>query len=1080
MSDQPGADRKKDQYSNHKTDLIGRFAQHKVAANLLMMMMLIVGLYGLSKLNRQFFPTFATDFISVRVIWPGAGAEDVSRSITTPLEQELRNLDNVKEMRSTSSRGFSHVVVEYNEGTDMGLALNQVKEFVGLVRNLPSDAETPEITKFVRNEEIATLIVTTPGTLSELRPIIFEFERELLDRGVAKVDFVGLPQQEIAIEVSTQTIQSLGLSLDTLGEKIRQQSQDIPAGTIGQSESAREIRSLEKRRSVEGFENLSILTTEDGRKLTVGDIGDITHRAKEDDVEIFYRGQPAVLMELKRTESSDSLKAAKIMHAWLDEKLIELPPSLSVIPIDERYTFIDQRIDLLLKNGLSGLMLVVCILFVFLNGRVAFWVACGIPISFMGALAVLYFSGGSINMISLFALIMTLGIIVDDAIVVAEDALTHYQTGESSLQAAEGGARRMLVPVMASSLTTIAAFLPLMLVSGIIGNILGDIPFVVVCVIIASLIESFFILPGHLRHSFHKNHHKKPGPTRQKLEDGFNRFRDHYFRPVVSLAMRYRGVTLLLALAFLICSFALLKYGQVKPHFFPQPESTQIIASAKFAAGTPPNDVKAFAFHVEQALWQANAELKTDIDLVQSSFVRLNSASFNSGQSYQYGDQYAMVRIELIMPDERAIRNPEFIAKWKELIQQPPGIEQLSISSPRGGPPGKDIDVFLTGGDAETLKLAAEALAEEMKVFEGVDEVLDDLPYGKQQYVFSLTPQGEAIGLTIANVGGQLRAAFDGKLLQIFYDDNEEVEVRIMLPATERNFQSTLATLPIITPTGQVVPLSNVINLQSRRGLELLPHTDAKLGVHITAEVNSNITNAKSVLEKMQETIIPNVLNKYGLKANYKGKTEEEKDTGRDMMQGAILAFIMIYVILAWVFASYTWPFAVMLAIPFGVAGAIFGHWVINIDLTILSQFGMFGLSGIVINDAIILITFYKELREKGVAVRAALVDSACLRLRAVLLTSLTTIAGLLPLLFETSMQAQFLIPMAVSISFGLAFATLIVLIVIPVILSYIESISHWIASLRQTPPATGPIVAGSIVAGSIVERTTDTNQSTP
>ncbi len=1056
-------ERTKDSFSGHQNDLIGRFANHKVAANLLMLMMLVAGIYGLSKLNRQFFPTFATDFISVRVTWPGAGAEDVARSITTPLEQELRNLDDVKEMRSTSSMGLSLVVVEYEEGTDMGLALNQVKEYVGLVRNLPSDAETPEITKFVRNEEIATLVVTTPGTLSELRPMIFEFERELLDRGIAKVDFVGLPAQEIAIEVTSETIQSLGLSLDTIGEKIRQQSQDIPAGTIGKSEAAREIRSLEKRRSVDGFEALSILSTDDGRKLTLGDIGNITHRTKENGVEIYYRGQPAVLMELKRTESSDSLKSAEIMHSWLKEKTAELPPSLSIIPVDERYTFIEQRIDLLLKNGISGLILVVSILFIFLNGRVAFWVACGIPISFMGTLAILYFTGGSINMISLFALIMALGIIVDDAIVVAEDALTHYQTGESSLQAAEGGARRMLVPVMSSSLTTIAAFLPLMLVGGIIGSILSDIPFVVVCVIIASLIESFFILPGHLRHSFHKNHHKKPGPTRQKLDDGFNSFRDNYFRPVVRLAMRNRGVTLLIALAFLVCSFALVKYGQVKPHFFPQPESSQIMASTKFAAGTPPEEVKAFAFHLEETLWVANEKLKTDVDLVRSSFVRLNSASFNSGQNYQNGDQYAMVRVELIMPDERSVRNPEFINQWKSLIKMPPGVEELSISSPRGGPPGKDIDVFLTGGDAETLKLAASELAEEMKVFEGLDNILDDLPYGKQQYVFSLTPQGEAVGLTVANVGSQLRAAFDGKLLQIFYDNNEETEVRIMLPANERHFQSALQRLPIITPTGQAIPLSNVITLESRRGLELLRHTDAKLGVHVTAEVDNNVTNANIVLKKMQETIIPALLDKYGLKATYKGKAEEEKETGNDMVQGALLALIMIYIILAWVFASYAWPMAVMLAIPFGVAGAIFGHWVIGIDLTILSQFGMFGLSGIVINDAIILITFYKELRQRGVAVETALVDAACLRLRAVMLTSLTTIAGLLPLLFETSLQAQFLIPMAVSISFGLAFATVLVLIVIPVILSYIETISHALANLRK--PDTNSAKAGELAA---------------
>lgn len=1034
----------------HKQDFIGRFAEHKVAANLLMLIMLIAGMYGLAKLNRQFFPNFATDFISVRVIWPGASAEDVEKSIVRPLEQELRNLDNVKEMNSTSQRGAASIVMEYEEGSDMGMALNQVKEYVGLVRNLPDDAETPEIVKAVRYEPIATVILTSPGHLEELRPLAYQFERELLNQGVAKVEFVGMPQQEIAIEVASEQIQQLNQSLSQLGERVRQQSQDVPAGAIGQSESEREVRSLEKRRSVEGFESLPIATTADGRKLTLGDIGQVSLRPKANDTEVYYQNQPAILLLLKRSETSDSLKSAETMHRWLKEKKQELPPSIQLIPADERYTFIEQRIELLLKNGLSGLVLVVAILFVFLNGRVAFWVAFGIPVSFMGTLAVLYFAGGSINMISLFALIMALGVIVDDAIVVAEDALTHYQTGESSLQAAEGGARRMFVPVMSSSLTTIAAFLPLMLIGGIIGSILKDIPFIVCCVIAASLIECFLILPGHLRHSFHKNHHRKPGKIRAYLDDRFNHFRDNTFFSLVSLAMRYRGVTLSLSVGLLICCFALVKFGQVRFHFFPQPESSVIFASVKFTAGTPPETVKQFSYELEKALWKANDELKADKDLITSAYVRLNSATFDAGQRFQTGEQYGMVTVELLMPDEREVRNPQFIERWRSHLSVPSGVEQLSISSPKGGPPGKDIDIFFSGSDAQTLKAAAVELAEELKVYNGVTDIVDDLPYGKQQFIFSLTPAGQSLGLTVASVGMQIRAALDGELLQIYYDDNEEIEVRIMLPERERYFQQTLDRLPIVTPAGETVPLVNVIHLESRRGLDLLRHTDGQLGVHITGDVDATVTNTNEVLSALQASVIPRIQEQYGLSVSYKGKAEEQKETGADMAQGALLALIMIYIILAWVFSSYAWPLAVMLAIPFGVGGAFFGHWVMGLDLTILSQFGIFGLSGIVINDSIILITFYKELRAQGMPVRKALVTAACMRLRAVLLTSLTTIAGLLPLLFEKSLQAQFLIPMATSISFGLAFSTLLVLIVIPVILSYIETSASWIEKLRS------------------------------
>jgi len=848
--------------------------------------------------------------------------------------------------------------------------------------------------------------------------------------------------------VSAQQVQQLGMSLNQIGNHIVNQSQDIPAGTVAENEAAREVRGLQRKRDVQEFATLDLLTTADGQKLTLEDIADIQRRSKENQVEIFHQGKPAILMNLQRTENTDALKAAEIMEKWLDKKQATIPPSVQLLVFDEKYSLIQQRIDLLLKNGISGLALVLAILYIFLNGRVAFWVAVGIPTSFLGALGVLYLFGGSINMISLFALIMTLGIIVDDAIVVGEDALTHYQYGENSLMAAEGGAIRMLAPVMSSSLTTVAAFLPLMMVTGIIGHILFDIPFVVICVIIASLIESFLILPGHLRHSFHKNHHKKNSRLRQKLEDGFNRFRDEYFRPLITRAVHHRGTTLTIAVCSLALAISMVIFGQVKFQFFPQPESTVIIASVKFAAGTPPDRVHAFARQMEQKLNDTDEALKEDRSLITAAILRINTATFDGGRNYQNGNQYAMLQVELLQPDERDVRNETIIDNWESSLSLPAGIEQLSISSPRGGPPGQDLDIFLSGADAITLKHAAEDLAHVLRGYDGLSNILDDLPYGRQQYIFELTPLAQSAGLTIAEVGRQLRTALDGQLLQIFYDTHEEIEVRIMLPSEERRFQGILETMPIITPTGKALSLNNVVDLTSQQGLELLRHTNAKLGVHITAEVNAKKTNANEVLKKLQESTIPEILQKYGLQVDYKGKAEEERETSSDMKQGGMLALVMIYIILAWVFASYSWPLAVMTIIPFGICGAIFGHWLLGIDLTILSQFGMFGLSGIVINDSIILVTFYKQLKAKGMEVREALIESACLRLRAVMLTSLTTIAGLTPLLFETSLQAQFLIPMAVSISFGLGFATLLVLFVVPVLLSYIEHASSSIKGL--------------------------------
>ena len=1031
---------------DHKSDLIGRFAQHKVAANLLMLIMLLAGFVSLLKLNTQFLPNFEPDFITVRVVWPGAPAEDVAKSIVTPLEQELRNLDHVKEMSSTSSRSSAVIILEYDEGSDMGLALDQVKEFVDSVRNLPSDAETPVISKVSLNEEVATLILSSTGTLEELRPLAFRFERELLDRGVAKVKFTGLPEQEIAIQVSTDQINSLKLSLPQIGQQIRNSSQDIPAGTSGKNEVAKELRSTEQRRDEEGFQELAIINKENGTRLQLSDIADVERRHKDNQVEVYYKDRPAVLMSVLRTQATDTLEAAETLNDWLTATQPSLPPSVSLDTYDQRYGLIEDRINLLISNGIGGLILVVAILFIFLNGRVAFWVAIGIPVSFMGTLAVMNLLGGSINMVSMFALIMALGIIVDDAIVVGEDALTHYAKGENPLRAAEGGARRMFVPVMSSSLTTVAAFLPLMLISGIIGNILFDIPLVIICVIIASLIESFLILPGHLHHSFQKKFKAvEPGSYRDKLDKGFNHFRDNIFRPMAERSIRNRGATLMLAFGILAVSITLIISGRVQTDFFPQPESHILLGNVKFASGTPPEVVKDFGIAMEHALHAADQELVSqgetgDYDsLVVHSVLRINQASFDGGKNFTTGEQYASVHVELLTPDERSVRNPEFIKRWSKHIQQPDGVEQFSISSPRGGPPGKDIDIFLTGQPPATLKRAGEALADKLKTYVGVRDIQDDLPFGKNQYLYSLTPLGESLGLTVSDIGSQLRAAFDGQLLQVFYDENEEVEVRILLPDEQRNYTRTLDNFPIITSSGAMVQLSNVVTLKDQKGLDLVRHTEGKLGLHITAAVNTEENNANEVIAELNEQFLSDLSSEYGINIELKGRAEEQAQTGKDMGLGAMVGFTLIYIILAWVFGSYSWPVAVLIAIPLGISGAILGHWLLDLNLTMLSWFGFFGLSGIVINDAIILVTFYRELRQQGHPAKQAIVDASCQRLRAVMLTSLTTIAGLLPLLFETSLQAQFLIPMAVSISFGLAYATVLILFVIPALLSLIE-----------------------------------------
>ena len=1027
-----------DAASRHRTDIIGIFAHHKVAANLLMVIMLLTGAFALDRLNVQFFPTFELDIVSVRVVWTGASAEDIEDGITDPLEQRLRTVDDLDKMTSTSSQGISSITLEFNEGVDPLLALDEVRRAVDEFRNFPQDAEKPEVALISRYEQVARLVITGLEDRDEMRNLVRRFETELLERGLDQVVINGLPSEEIRIQVDNDELEQLGVGLQEIGRRVADFSLDLPAGSVGREEGSRELRSLDKRREPLGFEQIPIRADQQLR-VELGDVAEIERVPRDRSVLVSVNGEPAVEMVLQRSERGDTLEAARAFQGWLDDTRPTLPPGVEIIVYDASWQLVRDRIMLLVTNGLGGLVLVVAILYLFLTGRVAFWVAWGIPVSFAATLFILYLLGGSINMISLFALIMALGIIVDDAIVVGEDAMAHYQKGEDPLLAAEGGARRMLAPVIASSLTTIAAFLPLILVGGRIGNILGAIPIVIICVILASLVESFLVLPGHLRNAFVHTHKIKPNSLRARLDRAFEWLRDRAFRPLAIVAVRQRFATVASAIAMLMVAIGLLAGGRLGFVFFPTPESQILNANVAFAAGTPRDRVDQFLIHLEKTLYETEKAFDQG-PLINVVLAFHGSKSGGGAGAGATADQLGSLQIELVEPDLREVRNNELIRAWRERIRMPAGLESLNITARRVGPPGRDLTIRLTGGSADDLKAAALALSETISGIDGVLEVDDDMAYGREQMIYRLTPVGEALGLTVADLGRQLRTAFDGQLVQIFQDGADEVEVRVKLPTAERGTLASLYRLNVRTPAGDSVPLTAVAEWESQRGFEVLRHAEGKLAVEVTADVDANVTTAGEVTAGLEDGTLEQLQRDFGIDYSFEGRSADQRDTLSDMRKGLVLGLILIYLILAWVFSSYGWPLVVMAVIPFGLTGALFGHWLMGIDLTILSLFGMFGLSGIVVNDSIILVSFYKQLRGEGLSIQAALIEAACQRLRAVLLTSLTTIAGLMPLLFETSYQAQFLIPMATSIAFGLGFATLLILLVIPALLSMHES----------------------------------------
>ncbi|RAU18654.1 AcrB/AcrD/AcrF family protein [Nitrincola tibetensis] len=1018
-----------------KHGFISLFIRHPLASPLLIVLMLMSGIWALSKLNTQFFPTFNLDIVSVRVVWTGASAEDVEAGLTVPLEQSLRSVDGLKSMTSTSSLGISAITLEFRDGTDMTQALAQVEDRVGQQRNLPANAETPIVSRILRYEPIVRMLLSGPSSMPELRGLARQFERELLDIGIEKIDFTGLPEEVVSIEIPSSALLTLNKSPRQIAETIARYTSDQPAGQFGRDQGGRQLRFLEQARDEASFARLPIThSTEQGR-IQLGDIAHIERRSRDSETRVRYQGKPALELLLQRTESTDALKAARLFNQWLALTEPQLPAGIELKVYDQLWQLISERIHLLLKNGVGGLVLVLAILFLFLSGRLALRVALGIPIAFTTAFIALYLAGGSINMLSLFGFIMSLGIIVDNAIVVSEHAYTLRTQGKSAEESALLGAQRMLGPVIASSLTTVAAFFPLMLIGGIMGKILFEIPLVVICVILATLVISFLILPHQLSKGLSVSRaqlKQEEQGFRGLFERGLNRFRDGPFRRSVTAAIRVRGVTLTSAVALLILAIGLLAGGRVGFTFFPSPDGTTLRANVAFVSGTPPQKVEAYMSEVEAALDRVTESLEQAV--VRVKVTRLGQGISSDGSAPR-GDQFASMLVELTSPDSRSVSNRELIQRWQAELTPVAGLDALTITAVTGGPPGRDIDVRLSSADPLHLKAAAEALAAQMQDIQGLYAVEDDTPYGREQLLLTLTPLAESLGLTPRDIASELRGFLDGALVQLYQDGLEEVEVRVRLPDSERYSALILERLYLPIPNLDWLALDQLVDIRYQPGFETLRHADARLAIQVSAELDSAQGNAGLIRERLANEVLPRLVEDYGIDWSFQGRAVDQRETMADMQMGLVFALLAIYIVLAWMFASYSLPLVVMAIIPFGLLGAVAGHWMLGLELTLLSFFGIFGLTGIVVNNSIILVSFYQDLRQQGLDVEMAIIEASCQRLRAVLITSITTIVGLVPLLFETSVQAQFLIPMAVSIMFGLAVATLLVLLVIPALM---------------------------------------------
>ncbi|MEM1230185.1 MAG: efflux RND transporter permease subunit [Pseudomonadota bacterium] len=1033
--------------------MIDTFAKHPVAANLTMVAMILAGLWAVRVMPTQLDPPANYPFIWVEVTWEGASAEDLEALVTRPLEQALKNLPGLRELNSRSSYGQARLAVQLTYDADLMLALDQTKQRVASIRNLPPDIEPPVIRRALDFEPIMQLTLTGPGSVRDLVPLARTFEAQLLARGVESVEYDGLPEEEIALLVNRERLPQLGATLPELAAQIRSSSSNVPAGALGAGQGAMQLRSLGQERTATGFE--SLLLRSGDTLVRLGDIATVTRQARPGQPALQRNGQPAIEMVLWRDTAADAYLSARIVDDWLEEITPQLPPGVTITRTLEVWQLLRAQLEMIGSNGLSGLVLVLVVLFTFLSARAGWWVMVGMPVSFLLALAIFYLGFGyGISIIALIGLIMALGIVVDDAIVVGEDIVTLHQQGATPAEAAVRGARRMFVPVATSSATTLAAFLPLLIIGGMLGDAVLALPTLLLCVIIASLIECFLVLPGHLRHSLEHPRARVTPAWRVRFNAAFEGFRDQRFLPLLQRALAAPGATLCAALGAVTVALSLIASGHVGFNLVTGFDFESLEANVSFSASATEADKAQFLVDLERALVTGN-ETHDSANLTGwTSKARL--ARFN-GDRYT-GEEYASLRADYAFEEFRTVTPEAFVAQWRDRIQPPGFVEQFELKVAGGAAGGEpDLTLVLQGDDLTQLKAGGEALAAALAAYPGVTEVSDNLPYGKAQIIFTVLPAARELGLSTADVGRQLRAAYSGERVQLFNEADSEIEVRLRLPEHERRDIEGLRRFPIRTADNRFVPLGNIADLRYRRGIDLIRHADGALALAVNARVNSEQANALAILEGVREDVLPDLLQRFDLSYDLGGQSQADAELLAIMQIGALLTLVLIYLILAWAFASYLWPLAIMMAIPFGFTGAVAGHWLLGVEVGAMSLLAFFSLTGIVVNDSIVLVSFLRRELEKGLALRAALIEAVRARFRAVLLTSLTTIAGLAPLLFERSTLSMYTTPIAVTLCFGLAFATLLVLIVIPALLLLLEGGKGRLKRLTQSlRPAAG------------------------
>jgi len=1048
--------------------LVEWFARNPVAANLLMLVFVVGGIASLSGIKMELFPEFSLDAISVTVAYPGASPEEIEEGVCIKVEEEVHGIEGVKKITSTAVEGLGSVLVEVNAGEDQRRVLDDVKTRVDAISTFPEQAEKPVIQELLIRRQVINVAIfgdVPERTLKELGEKVRDRINAL--PGISQVELASARPYQISIELSEDALQRFGLDFDDVARAVRASSLDLSGGTIKSERGEILLRTKGQAYSGQDFEQLVLLVRPDGTRITVGDVARVVDGFEETDQASRFDGKPAVLVQVFRVGDESALGIAETVKTFVAEERASLPAGVGIETWQDSSVWLRGRLDLLVKNGLQGLLLVFLSLALFLRFRLSFWVSLGIPVSFLATLMVMPALGQSINMLTLFAFVLVLGIIVDDAIVVSENIHKEHESGFPGVDGSVRGVRGVTVPVVFAVLTTVAAFVPIAHLPGVIGKFFGVVPAVVIPALLFSLVESQLVLPSHLAHEGGSGTRLgRIWPFRgwilvqEAFSRGLDLFAVRIYRPSLELALRYRYTTVALAITTMLLTLGAVAGGMIKFVFFPEVEGDIVAAELTMPQGTAAAQTAEAIARLEHAAEQVRSELEGEGGAkVFKSFMAsigeqpyLTQQRNTTAQSQAIvGSQYGEVVIELVSSEERSISSREIANRWRELCGPVAGAVELSFNSAVMST-GDPIDVQLSGNDVDELRRAARELEDGIARYAGVFDVTDSFRGGKQELVIDVLPSAEALGITRRDLATQIRQGFYGEEAQRIQRGRNELKVMIRYPREDRQSLYGVEAMRVRGRDGDgevEVPFSEVAAIRSQRGYATIQRTDRARTLHVTADVDLAAANPTEVIDSLQEDVLPALLRRHPtVRASFEGQSSDQREFRQAMLRSFVIALFAIYALMAVPFKSYLQPAIVMTAIPFGIVGAIWGHAILGYDLSTLSVLGIAALAGVVVNDSLVLVDFVNRARAEGMSVLEAARQAGIARFRPILLTSLTTFVGLAPLISERSVQAQFLIPMAVSLAFGVVFSTFISLILVPSAYLILEDLAqawHWL-----------------------------------